>query len=102
MSGVQVLDIENALRAYAEMMNTLDVAKIEPLLASNFCYASQMVLTELTSKQAYLYYIAGKLETLKSNGSRVWAEMGYLDGEFPGPCVLVAQVIKIIWLRLSW
>lgn len=91
MSGVQVLDIENALRAYAEMMNTLDVAKIEPLLASNFCYASQMVLTELTSKQAYLYYMAGKFVTLKSNGSRVWAELGLLDREFPGPCVVLAQ-----------
>lgn len=91
MNGVHVLEIENALRAYAEMMNTLDVTKFEPLLAPDFCYASQMVFAEICSKQEYLDYIVPKLATIKSSGHRVWAEMGHLDREFPGPCVVLAQ-----------
>ena len=39
-----------ALRAYAKMMNTLDVSALEPLLADNFTYESQAVFTPLDSK----------------------------------------------------
>lgn len=37
------LTAEGALRAYATMMNTLDVSGLEPLLADDFHYASQWV-----------------------------------------------------------
>ena len=86
-----MFDTEIALRAYAEMINTLDVAKFEPLLAPDFCYASQMVFAEICSKQEYLDYIVPKLATIKSSGHRVWDEVGHLDREFPGPCVVLAQ-----------
>ena len=86
-----MLTADDALRAYAAMMNTLDVSKLEPLLADDFHYASQWVFSEIESKPAYLEYIAVKLQTVKSAESRVWAEMAWLDREFPGPCVVLAQ-----------
>ena len=86
-----MLTTEDALRAYAAMMNTLDVSRLEPFLPDDFRYASQWVFSEIESKPAYLDYIAPKLQTVKSNGSRVWAEMAWLDREIPGPCVVLSQ-----------
>jgi hypothetical protein len=88
---------EQALQYYAEMINTLDASRLEPYLTKNFCYSSQKVLTELTSKQAFLYYIRGKLSTLQASGPghKVFAEMGVLEKDHPiGPCVLLAQGAK--------
>jgi hypothetical protein len=86
-----LVDVEGALRAYAEMMNTLDCKKLEPLLAPDFHYASQWVFSEIETKQGYLDYIRPKLETIKWSGNRVWAEMAHLDRDFPEPCVVLAQ-----------
>ena len=85
------LTAEQALRAYATMMNTLDASQLEPLLADDFHYASQWVFDEIESKPAYLEYIVPKLETIRESGATVWAEMGSLNREFPGPCVVMAQ-----------
>jgi len=83
---------EQALQYYAEMINTLDASRLEPYLAKNFCYSSQKVLTELTSKQAFLYYIRGKLSTLQASSNKVFAEIGVLEKDYPiGPCVLLAE-----------
>jgi hypothetical protein len=88
----------DALRAYATMINTLDASHIEPLLAEDFHYASQMVFEELTSKQAFLTYIRAKLKTIKKTGDFAYAEMAecpvvaYTDSI--GPCVVVAQYSK--------
>lgn len=86
-----MLSIETALRAYASMMNKLDSSKLEPLLAPDFHYESQMVFSEITSKQEYLDYIKPKLEVVKASGTKVWAEMAMLTHSFPGPCVVLAQ-----------
>lgn len=86
-----VLTAEVGLRAYAAMMNTLDVSKVEPLLADEFHYASQFVLCEIESRVDYLTYITHKLQTVTVSGNRVWAEMGWLDSGYPGPCVVLAQ-----------
>lgn len=80
-----------ALEAYAAMMNTLDASKIEPVLAEDFHYTSQWVLTDITSKQEFMDYITSKLEAIRTGGSKVWAEMGELTREIPGPCVVMAQ-----------
>jgi hypothetical protein len=85
------LTAEQALRAYATMMNTQDASCLEPLLADDFHYASQWVLAEIESKNEYLGYIVPKLNAIRNTGSVVWAEMGSLDREFPGPCVVMAQ-----------
>jgi len=65
---------EQALRAYTTMMNILDAAHLEPLLADDFHYASQWVFDEIESKSAYLEYIVQKLEAIRESGSTVWAE----------------------------
>lgn len=85
------LTAEGALRAYATMMNTLDASCLEPLLADDFHYASQWVFAEIESKSAYLEYIVPKLDAIRKSGAAAWAEMGWLDREFPGPCVVMAQ-----------
>lgn len=86
-----MLTIEAALKAYASMMNSLDSSKLEPLLSPDFHYESQMVFSEIKSKQEYLDYINPKLETVKASGTKVWAEMALLTHSFPGPCVVLAQ-----------
>ncbi len=85
------LTVEQALRAYATMMNTLDVSSLEPLLAEDFHYASQWVFAEIESKSEYLNYIVPKLEAIRKSGTVAWAEMGWLDCEIPGQCVVIAQ-----------
>ena len=86
-----MLEVETALKAYAAMMNTLDSSKLEPLLAENFHYASQMVFSEIESKQDYMAYIKPKLEAVRRSGNSVWAEMGTLSDGFAGLCVVLAQ-----------
>ena len=86
-----VLTQVQALEAYAAMMNTLDASKIEPILAEDFHYSSQWVLTDITSKSNFLDYITPKLEAIRASDSQVWAEMGELTREIPGSCVVMAQ-----------
>ncbi len=81
----------DALRAYARMMNTLDVKHIAPLLAEDFHYSSQWVIAEITSKQEYLGYIRPKLEAIAKSGAKVYAEMAVHDGWGGEPCVVMAQ-----------
>ena len=85
------LTSEQALRAYAMTMNTLDASHLEPLLADDFHYASQWVFDEMESKAEFLDYIVAKLETIRECGELPWAEMGWLDHTWPGPCVVMAQ-----------
>ena len=83
---------EMALEAYARMINTLDASHLEPLLAEDFHYASQMVFGEIESKLEYLDYIVPKLETIGRSDSQAWAEMGWLGhGSHTKPCVVLAQ-----------
>ena len=83
------------------MMNTLDASHLEPFLADDFHYASQWVFDEIESKNAYLEYIIPKLQTIRKSGAKVWAEMGWLDREVPGPCVVMAQGDKENLLALA-
>ncbi len=89
-----MINAEEGLRGYARMINRLDSAELEPLLANDFTYESQTVITPVSSKAAFLEYINEKLAAIRNSGSRVWAEMGWLDYGFPGPCVIVAQGSK--------
>ena len=84
MSDLTKLD---ALRAYARMMNNLSVDEIAPLLAEDFSYASQWVLQDITSRDDFLEYISAKLETIRSTGSKVWAEVGRCHED----CLVMAQ-----------
>ena len=88
------LTAEGALRVYPTMMNTLDSLCLELLLADDFHYSSQLVFAEIESKSPYLDYIAPQLEAIRKSGATAWAEMGWLDREFPGLCVVMAQSDK--------
>lgn len=90
-SDVQ-LNRKEALRAYARMMNTLDVKPLEGILAPEFTYESQWVFEALQSRQAFLDYIRPKLATIAKADSAVYAEMGTVAayGEMQ-PCVILAQ-----------
>lgn len=83
--------IEDGLRAYARMLNKLDPSELAPWLADDFTYESQMVISAISPKAAFIDYITAKLDTIRRTDSKVWAEMGNLDYGFPGPCVVVAQ-----------
>jgi hypothetical protein len=80
-----------ALRAYAQMMNTLETVCLAPILADDLRYNSQWVFSEMIGKQDYLDYMQGKFEKIASSGSRPYAEIGELS-EYPfGHCVIMAQ-----------
>jgi hypothetical protein len=81
----------NALRAYARMMNTLDVDCLEPFLADDLRYNSQWVFEEMVGKERYIEYIRAKLKVIAESAGRPSAEIGELD-EYPfGNCVIMAQ-----------
>jgi hypothetical protein len=83
-----------ALEAYVAMMNTLDATRIEPILAVDFHYSSQWVLTDISSKQEFLEYITPKLIAIRDSGAEVWAEMGELTRKTPSTCVVMAESSK--------
>ena len=83
-----MLSKTDALRAYAAMMNTLDATDFAPLLADDCHYESYWVFAEIRSKQEFLAYITGKLQTFRASGKKVWAELGHC---FWGPCVVIAE-----------
>ncbi|MCP4776379.1 MAG: hypothetical protein GY880_19310 [Planctomycetaceae bacterium] len=82
----------DALSVYAKMLNTLDPDIIEPILADDFTYESQHVLSAFESKEAFLDYIRRKLQTIGNSGATVFAEMGMVSayGKHQ-PCVVLAQ-----------
>ncbi len=85
---------EDALRAYALMMNTLDASHIEAHLADDFHYASQWVFEEMTSGREYMEYIVPKLRTISDAGARVYAELAWDESRGAAraePCVVMAQ-----------
>ena len=98
------MTIEEALRAYAAMINTLDISKLEPYLSEDFRYTSQMVLSDIVSKHDFLIYMSGKLATIRNSGSKVWAEMGIDPEGFPEPCVILSQNEKenLVGTSIAW
>ena len=65
------LTLEQALRAYATIINANDASVLAPLLADDFHYASQWVFAEIEPKAAYLDYIERKLQAIRRTGSAV-------------------------------
>lgn len=89
------LSEENALRAYAKMLNTLDIKYLEPLLSDDFIYESQHVFQPLESKDQFLDYIQKKLITIQKSKATVFAEMGTVAAYGKNqPCVILAQEYK--------
>ena len=59
------------LNKLAEAYQTYDASILEDYLADDMHYASMWVFHEMTSKQEYMDYLTGKLQTLKKNGVRM-------------------------------
>lgn len=85
------LTAEDALRAFAHMINTLEIKHFLPLLTDDFHYASQSVLAEISSKDEFTEYMTAKLETLKRSGIETTAELGHWPAYGGGPCVVLSQ-----------
>lgn len=85
------LTAEDALRAFATMINTLEIKHFLPLLTDDFHYASQSVLAEISSKEEFTEYMTAKLETLKHSGIETTAELGHWSAYGGGPCVVLSQ-----------
>ena len=89
---------------YAKTWNTLNPAIIEPYLADDVVYESQLVFDPLIGKKAVFDYLQGKMQTIKQTRykSDVYAEIGHcgsqdgnkvqvLSASAFRPCVLMAQ-----------
>lgn len=87
-----------ACRAYARMMNTLDFSHLETWLAEDICYESQWVFDVMCGKERFSDYIQKKLDAIRREGSRVWAEIAYTDVFGAGPCVILAQGNEDQWI----
>lgn len=85
------LTIRQALTAYAEMLNSCDSSNFETLLADDLRSSSQVVLTDITSKDEYVSYIREKLKTIKQSNAKVFAELGELHTYGHTNCVILAQ-----------
>ena len=81
----------DALRAYARMLNTLDISHIEPLLNDNFRYSSQWMIGEITSKQEFIDYIKPMLDSVKQSGSQVYAEIAVVQAWGHNECIVTAE-----------
>lgn len=55
----------------AKTYQTYEVSIIEDCLADDMHYASMWVFHEMTSKDEYMDYLTGKLQTLKDHGVRM-------------------------------
>lgn len=86
-----MLSNKDALITYAKMMNTLDSTEFESLLADDFQYESQTVLTPLNGKKEFIEYIRPKLSAIKNSNAVVFAELAELDAYGQKDCVLIAQ-----------
>ena len=58
------------LNKLAEAYTNYDASVIEEYLADDMHYASMWVFHEMTSKEEYLDYLRGKLETMINAGSK--------------------------------
>lgn len=92
MNDMSVLTELDAATAYAVAWNRLDLTQFLEILAPNAHYASQWVIGELESKAAISDYLTGKMQTIKSGKTPVYAELGTTSTGFAGrDCVALAQ-----------
>ena len=70
---------------------TLDASHIELLLADEFCYSSQWMIGEITSKTEFLDYIKSILDSIRQSGGRAYAEIAYANAWGHDECVVTAE-----------
>ncbi len=77
------------LTKLAEAYQTYDASTIEDYLADDMHYASMWVFHEMTSKEEYMDYLTGKLQTLKEHGVRI--EFQIVQGRMHEKALLVTN-----------
>lgn len=77
------------LNKLAEAYQTYDASIIEDYLAEDMHYASMWVFHEMTSKEEYMDYLTGKLQTLKKHGVR--KEFQIVQGRMHEKALLVTN-----------
>ncbi len=77
------------LNKLAEAYQTYDASIVEDYLADDMHYASMWVFHEMTSKQEYMDYLTGKLQTMKKNGVRM--EFQIVQGRMHEKALLVTN-----------
>jgi len=77
------------LNKLAEAYQTYDASIVVDYLADDMHYASMWVFNEMTSKQEYMDYLTGKLQTLKKNGVRM--EFQIVQGRMHEKALLVTN-----------
>jgi hypothetical protein len=90
-SATPVLTTREALMAYATMINTGDPSALAPLLAPDFTYTSQSVLTDMVGKDAYLEFMAAKFETMRNAGLMPLADLAHRPGYGHVECAVLWQ-----------
>ena len=90
-SATPALTTREALTAYATMINTGDPSALAPLLAPDFTYTSQNVLTDMVGKDAYLEFMAAKFETMRNAGLMPMADLAYRPGYGHVECAVLWQ-----------
>ena len=75
------------LNKLAEAYQTYDASIVEDYLADDMHYASMWVFHEMTSKEEYMDYLTGKLQTLKEH--RVQIEFQIVQGKIHKKALLV-------------
>jgi len=83
---------ENLVTAFCKAWNNLDVSFIENYLTDDFEFSSQMVLTNINGKEAYINYLKGKFVAIEEGNDPVTAEMGYFENN---PCLIILQQLAI-------
>lgn len=83
------LSERDALAAYGRMLNTNDVECVADLLADDFRYCSQAVLTEIVGKDEFLGYMQAKLSIIGNRADRPVAEMATLPTMMNRPCLVL-------------
>ena len=77
------------LNKLAEAYQTYDASIVEDYLADDMHYALMWVFHEMTSKQEYMDYLTGKLQTMKKNG--VLMEFQIVQGRMHEKALLVTN-----------
>lgn len=80
-----------ALTAYATMINTGDPSVLAPLLAPDFTYTSQNVLTDMVGKEVYLAFMTAKFGKMMRAGRVPMADLAHRPGYGHTECVVVWQ-----------
>lgn len=84
------------LRQLAKSWNNLDTSFIETVLANDFTYESQWVLTPIEGKKFFLSYLHSKFQAIKSAMQKepmtITAELALHPAMQNKPCIVLTQI----------